>query len=544
MTTPHVERSFHQLLTDIGKGRVSRRGVMARGAALGLSAPVLTALASRVPVAVAQDATPAAPGKLGGILKVGLQADPTALDPQKQSLTAIWRVVEHIYEGLTGVRPDLSIEPLLAESWEISDDGLVYTFTLREGVTFQDGSPLTAGDVKFTFERLVDPETASPSAADLASMASVEAPDERTVVVTLSQPDASFLATLTNPSVGIMSEAFVTANGGDVTQVAMGTGPFVFNEYVPNTRVILDKNPNYWQEGLPYLDGIEMIIAPDDTSRTSAVVTGTVDLIEYAPLRDIEILEQDPSLKLAGDANTNIRFIGINLEHEPLNILEVRQAIAAAIDRDAVLGPAVFGHGTPTTVLFPPGYWATLDTEIPAPDIERAKQLLADAGYPDGFSTTITSWSQYSFLSAPAVVIQEQLAQIGIQAELNLVENATMIEQVHAPGNRTFDLAVTGTSGYIDPMGIIQDFASDSSTNLASYSNERVDELIDAGIASTDPEERAEIYREIQEILLEDLPWINLFIANQYEAMKTDVMGYVHIPTGSGVSYKVTWLDR
>jgi peptide/nickel transport system substrate-binding protein len=119
-----------------------------------------------------------------------------------------------------------------------------------------------------------------------------------------------------------------------------------------------------------------------------------------------------------------------------------------------------------------------------------------------------------------------------------------MIEQVHAPGNRTFDLAVTGTSGYIDPMGIIQDFASDSSTNLASYSNERVDELIDAGIASTDPEERAEIYREIQEILLEDLPWINLFIANQYEAMKTDVMGYVHIPTGSGVSYKVTWLDR
>jgi peptide/nickel transport system substrate-binding protein len=516
---------------------------MARGAALGLSAPVLTALASRVPAAVAQDATPA-PGKPGGILKVGLQADPTALDSQKQSLTAIWRVVEHVYEGLTGVRPDLSIEPLLAESWEISEDGLTYTFALREGVTFHDGSPLTAGDVKFTFERLVGPQTASPSAADLASMASVEAPDDRTVVVTLSQPDASFLATLSQSSVGIMSEAFVTANGGDVSQVAMGTGPFVFNEYVPNTRVILDKNPNYWQEGLPYLDGLEMIIAPDDTSRTSAVVTGTVDLIEYAPLRDIEILEQDPSLKLAGDANTNIRFIGINLEKEPLNILEVRQAIAAAIDREAVLGPAVFGHGTPTTVLFPPGYWATLDAEIPAPDIERAKQLLADAGYPDGFSTTITSWSQYSFLSAPAVVIQEQLAQIGIQAELNLVENATMIEQVHAPGNRTFDLAVTGNSGYIDPMYIIQDFASDSSTNLASYSNERVDELIDAGIANTDPEERAEIYREIQQILLDDLPWINLFIANQYEAMKTDVMGYVHIPTGSGVSYKVTWLDR
>lgn len=543
MTTPPIERSLHQLLTDIGHGRISRRGVMARGAALGLSAPVLAALAARVPAVAAQEATPAAEVKMGGILKVGLQADPTALDPQTQSLTAIWRVVEHIYQGLTGIRPDLSIEPLLAESWEISEDGRTYTFTLREGITFHDGSPLTAGDVKFTYERLVDPATASPSAADLATMESVEAPDDQTVVVTLTQPDASFLATIAGVTVGIMSEAFVTANNGDVSQTAMGTGPFMFNEYVPNTRIVLDKNPNYWEEGLPYVDGLEMIIAPDDTSRTSAVVTGTVDLIEYAPLRDVEILEQDASLKLAGDANTNIRFIGINMAKEPFDILEVRQAIAAVIDREAVLGPAVFGHGTPTTVLFPPGYWATLDAEVPGPDPERAKQLLADAGYPDGFETTITSWSQYSFLSAPAVVIQEQLATIGINAELNLVENATMIEQVHAP-TRTYDLAVTGTSGYVDPHGIFQDFATGASGNLANYSNERVDELIAAGIASTDEAERIEIYRELQQILLDDLPWINLFIANQYEAMKTDVMGYVHIPTGSGVSYKVTWLDR
>jgi peptide/nickel transport system substrate-binding protein len=544
MTTPPLERSLHQLLTDIGHGRISRRGVMARGAALGLSAPVLAALAARVPAVAAQEATPDPEVKTGGILKVGLQADPTALDPQTQSLTAIWRVVEHIYQGLTGVRPDLSIEPLLAESWEISEDGLTYTFALRQGVTFHDGTPLTAGDVKFTLERLVDPATASPSAGDLATMESVEAPDDQTVVVTLTQPDAAFLAILSQSSVGIMSEAFVTANNGDVSQTAMGTGPFMFNEYVPNTRVVLDKNPNYWEAGLPYLDGLEMIIAPDDTSRTSAVVTGTVDLIEYAPLRDIEILEQDTALKLAGDANTNIRFIGINFEREPLNILEVRQAIAAVIDREAVLGPAVFGHGTPTTTLFPPGYWATLDAEIPAPDPERARQLLADAGYPDGFDTTITSWSQYSFLSAPAVVIQEQLATIGIRAELNLVENATMIERVHAPTNRDYDLAVTGQSGYIDPNYLIQDFATGVSGNLASYSNERVDELIAAGIASTDQAERAEIYQEIQQILLEDLPWINLFIANQYEAMKTDVMGYVHIPTGTGISYKVTWLDR
>jgi peptide/nickel transport system substrate-binding protein len=543
MANSHVERSFHQLLIDIGKGRISRRGVMARGAALGLSAPVVAALAARVPAVAAQDATPPAEVKMGGILRVGLQADPTSMDTQTLSLTAISRVVEHIYQGLVRPRPDLSIEPALAESWDISDDGLTYTFHLRQGVTFHDGTPLTAGDVKFTFERLVAPETASPNASYLVLMESVEAPDDATVVLTLTQPDSSMLATLTEYSLVILSEAFVNANNGDISQVANGTGPFMFNEYVPNTRVVLDKNPNYWESGLPYVDGLEMIIAPDDTARTSAVVTGTVDLIEYAPLRDIEILEQDPSLKLAGDSNTNIRFIAINTAKEPFNIPEVRQAIAAAIDREAVLGPAVFGHGTPTTVLFPPGYWATLEAEIPAPDVERARQLLADAGYPDGFSTTITSWSQYSFLSAPAVVIQEQLAQIGIQAELNLVENATMIEQVHAP-TRDYDLAVTGTSGYVDPHQLAQDFQTDASTNTANYSNPEVDELINAGIASTDQAERTEIYQEIQRILLEDLPWVNLFIANQYEVMKTDVMGYVHIPTGSGISYRQVWLDR
>ena len=136
---------------------------------------------------------------------------------------------------------------------------------------------------------------------------------------------------------------------------------------------------------------------------------------------------QDPSLKLAGNSNTNIRFIGFNLTKEPFDNLKVRQAIAAVVDREAMLGPTVFGYGTPTEVLFPPDFWAALQQEVRPPDVERAKELMAEAGHADGFSTTITSWSQYSFLSNAAVVLQEQLRQIGIEAELNLVENATMV---------------------------------------------------------------------------------------------------------------------
>jgi peptide/nickel transport system substrate-binding protein len=168
---------------------------------------------------------------------------------------------------------------------------------------------------------------------------------------------------------------------------------------------------------------------------------------------------------------------------------------------------------------------------------------MAEAGFADGFSTTITSWSQYSFLSNAAVVLQEQLRQIGIEAELNLVENATMFDQVYSD-NRTFDIAVTGESAFVDPNTLIlPNFKTGESSNFTSYSNKDVDALIEQGIATTDQEERTTIYQELQKILLEDLPWINLFVANQYEAMKANVKGYVHIPTGSNISFRTTWLE-
>jgi peptide/nickel transport system substrate-binding protein len=519
-------------------GKLTRRQVVGGAAALGLATPLLHGVSPALAMPALQNGTPTP----GGILKVGLQADPTALDPQKQNLTAIWHVVEHIYNGLTRVKPDLSIEPCLAEGWEISEDGLSYMFVLREGVTFHDGTPLKASDVKFTFERLVAPETASTAAAELSSVKSIEATDDRTVVMTLTAPDASLLASLAGGSLVVYSEAFVKANNNDVSQVAMGTGPFKFVEYVPNTRIVLEKNPDYWEEGLPYLDGIEMTIAADDTSRTAAIVSGAVDFIEYVPLRDVDSLQQDPNLTLAGDSNTNIRFIGLNLSKEPFDNLQVRQAIAAVVDRDAMLGPTVFGHGTPTEVLFPPDFWAALQQEVRPPDVEAAKALMAEAGYPDGFTTTITSWAQYSFLSNAAIVLQEQLRQIGIEAELNLVENATMNQEVYV--DKTYDIAVTGDSAYVDPNGVIRlYFKTGESSNFMDYSNPEVDKLIDQGIAVTDQEERARIYQEIQRILLEDLPWINLFVANQYEAMKNTVKGYVHIPTGSNASFRMTYLE-
>ncbi len=222
--------------------------------------------------------------------------------------------------------------------------------------------------------------------------------------------------------------------------------------------------------------------------------------------------------------------------------MKVRQAIALAVDREAVLGPAVFGFGTPTLEIFPPGYWAGLGTKPANADIAKAKALLTEAGYKDGFSTTILSWSQYSFLSNAAVVVQEQLKQIGISSDINLEENAAFIKDYL---DNNFDLTVSGTSAYVDPNDIyLRNFGTGQPSNAVRYSNPKADELIAAGTATTDQTKRKQIYQQLQQLLLDDVPWVNLYIANQFEAMKTYVKGYTHIPTGTNYTLKDVWLDK
>jgi peptide/nickel transport system substrate-binding protein len=531
------EYYFREILT----GSMSRRQALRR-AAFGAGAAATLAIApasfSRS-IARAQDEE----ARPGGTLRMGMQSDPGTLDTQLQNLTAAWHVVEHIYSNLTAIQPDMSVTPELAESWEVSEDGLTYTFNLRQGVMFHNGREVTASDVKFSLERLIDPETASPAASDLASVEAIDAPDDYTVVLSLNGPDAALLSSVSFSSCIIFPPEVIEEHG-DLSQVAVGSGPFQFIEYVPNTHIKLERFAEYWDQPLPYLDGLDLMIAATDTSRTAALVQGTVDLIEYVPPQDIPLLEEDDSIKLAGNAIAQIRFLGFNLDRAPFDDIRVRQAIAMAIDRGPVVESAFFGYGTPTDIVFPQGHWAAPERpELPPPDIEGARELLAEAGYPDGFESSITSWAEYGTISNGAIVIQEQLRQIGIETELNLLDTGTMGQTVYV--DRDFDMTVTGTSGFVDPSAVlVENFRTGEAGNFVGYSNPEVDELLEQGASMTDLEERAPIYHQIQEILAEDLPWVNLWIGQQYEAMKTFVMGYDHIPTGSNKSVRKVWLDQ
>jgi peptide/nickel transport system substrate-binding protein len=573
------DRQFRDLLNGVLTGQISRRDMMRRAAALGLGASALSTLslaAFAVPGTVslvsAQDATPEPAS--GGTLRVGLQADPAAFDPQVSSATAIWRVVEHMYDTLTRVGSDLSVVPSLAESWDINTDGTVYTFHLRSSVTFHDGTAFTADDVAYTYTRLLDPITASTSSSDLLSIKGagdfansmsvgkgtpapsdtskydaakaalgIKVIDPTTIEITLETPDASFLSTVSFASTVIYSKAFVEANNNDVTQVVNGTGAFKFDEYIPNTSLKVSRFDGYWDAPRPYLDGIEFTIASDDTARTGLIVQGGADFIQYTPLRDVDTLQSNADLKITGSSNTNIRFLGFNLAREPFNKPEVRQAIAKIVDRDPMIASCVFGHGTAVSTIFPPDYWAALQVDPEPVDLDGAKALMATAGYADGFKTTITSWSEYSFLSNAAIVLQEQLKSIGIDAELVLLDAATMISTVY--GSKDYDLAVTGTSGYVDAHGLMLDnFQTGAGGNFVAYTNPDVDDLIQQGKVETDQAKRIPIYQQIQTILLQDLPWVNFFVANQFETMKKSVYGYQHIPTGSDITLRESFISE
>lgn len=489
----------------------------------------------------AQNATAVPDGTPGGTLRVGVQGDPAELDPALVILDAASLVIDMAYEGLVHADASLRPQPRLATSWTISDDGTIYTFTLRQGVTFHNGRPFVADDVVYSLNRVMDDTTASPWKDYASSIATIEAPDDATVVITLSRPDASFLSSLCRRGLSIVPREEVEANG-DLKQTMVGTGPFTFVEYVPNSIVRFEKNPSYWEPNRPYVDALELLIIPGDTSRTTALLSGTVDLIEAVPQQDSATIAATDGFRLEGGPTTNLRWITFNLRRPPFDNIDFRRAVAMSLNRQQIIDNAVFGQGTPLLGLYPTSYWAGYPTAPGEADVDGATALLATVNLPDDFAPGLLTWGEYDFLSNTAVTVQEQLKQIGIEATLEPEENATYLERYFSGD---FDIAVMGAGGYVDPADFLsQSLITDGTTNAAGYSDPEMDELLNAGIEAQDPAARAEIYVQIQDKIIADLPWIALYTSDTFEGMSDKVQGFGHYLTGGLTALKDTWLSE
>lgn len=492
--------------------RLTRRG-------LGLvTAALLASSALTMPVAAQ---TPP------GVLVVGQVAEPQSLDPHAVTAVNDFRILVNIYEGLVRYAPGtLEVEPALAETWEISEDGTVYTFTLRDGVSFHDGSPLDAEAVVFNFERMLNEDHPYhgtgpfPLSFFFSSIETVEAVDARTVRFTLSAPYAPFLSNLAYPTGLIVSPAAVMQHGGDFGRNPAGTGPFRFGEWRSNEAVVITRNDAYWAEDGAELEAVIFRPITDSNTRVAEMLAGGIDLmVEVPPVALSQF--QGGGFSVVEQAGPHVWFLILNLREGPFTDQRVRQAANYAIDKRALVEDILEGTAEIAAGPIPPAFaWAYDDSLEPYPfDPDRARALLAEAGQENPSVTFYVTEGGSGMLDPVAMgtAIQADLAAVGFDVTIETYEWNTFLGQVNPGLEGKADMAemawMTNDPDTLPFLALRTDaWPEAGGFNSGYYSNPEVDALLEAARVATDQDERARLYVEMQRIVQQDAPWV--FVAN------------------------------
>ena len=379
-------------------------------------------------------------------ITVAMQLEPPHLDPTSAAAGAIDSVLyTNVFEGLTRFMGDGSVVPGLAESWEISEDGLTYTFKLREGVTFHDGTTMDAEDVKFTLDRINAEDSANAQKALYAAISEVNVIDPQTVEVKLSEPNGNMLFNLAWGDAVIVAPETVEA----IKQTPIGTGAFKFENWNQGDKITLTRNDDYWGEA-PALASATFKFISDPTAAFASVMAEDVDVFTGFPApENIPQFEADPRFQVLIGSTEGETILSINNKREPFDNVKVREAVAHAIDRQAIIDGAMFGYGTPIGTHFAPHNPDYVDlTEMSSYDPEKSKALLAEAGFPDGFETTL-HLPPPSYARRGGEIIAAQLAEVGIKAQITNVEWAQWLETVFK--GKDFGLSIVS---HTEPMDI------------------------------------------------------------------------------------------
>jgi peptide/nickel transport system substrate-binding protein len=476
------------------------------------------------------------------ILIMARAADTTGLDPHTQTAFASFRLLELIYEPLVNLDADLNVVPSLAESWDFADDGMTLTLNLRQGVKFHNGADFTAEDVVATFNRILDEATGAAARANYLNIASIDTPDDYTVVFNLSQPDVPLLAALATTNAAIADSADIES--GNIATVANGTGPFKLENWTPEETTTLSANADWWGDG-PNVDGIEIRIIPDETSILAALRAGTID---FALLNDplvATLLKDDPNIVLNRVPAIAYHVLQLRAAVPPLDKLEVRQAISCAIDRQEVLDTASLGEGKVTGPLTMAAFALPTDELLCyQKDLDKAKELMAAAGMSDGFTLkVIAANAEPPTALSEAQNIQAQLAEIGITVEIESMELSVYVDR-WLKGD--FEAAVALNGGRPDPYTMYARYwqTTGNLNNVAGYIDSTLDDLMARGRAETDPAARYEIFAEFQRHLAEVAPWVWLYVGYEYTAQQPYVSGFIPSPTDSLLSLSHVTLNR
>jgi len=446
-------------------------------------------------------------------LIVAVSTEPPSLDPTTNAAAAIDLLLHHnLYENLVQVTPGGELHGQLAAAWEVSEDGRVYTFHLREGVLFHNGAPCDAEAVRESFLRLMDPATGVPHPEYFQDIVAIETPERLTVRFLLAEPDPAFLPTLA------LGDAVVTPARGDLALRPIGTGPFRLADWQPGQRLVLARNPDYYLAGVPQLERVEFRFIPDPAAQLAALQAGDVDLVVDLAPELAATLAGTPGVQLISGPMNLVQILAVNTARAPFSDLRVRQAVSYAVDRDEIIEFVSFGFGTPIGSHIPPGtpYYADMTWLYPH-DPDRARELLADAGYPDGFSTTLILPENYPFHVRTGEVIAAQLARVGIQARIRLVDWPTWLERVYAQAD--YELTVVGHPWKLDPAPMLTGYGPERPDYYfrRGWQSQELDRLLSLGAALADEGARRAIYTVCQYLIAREA--VNVFIQDPHRIL-------------------------
>ena len=516
---------------DLLRGGAIGAGLLAVGPALAACSSGSSAGASG---ATTSGATASGTPKSGGTLSFGRQTGPTQLDPANSIVEGDVYTLDKIFEPLYITSPTGQLVPWLAKGYTLSSDGTTYTFALRPGVKFSDGTPLTADDVVFSILRAAGDKNGPLSFLDFA-IKSLKADGDSTVVATLSQPWAPFIS-----DISVFANAILPKNFGGRSESAffaspVGTGPFTLKSFVKGGNVSLARNPNYWQAGKPYLDGVDFVYINDDNQRVLQLKSGQVQVISAVPPEQTAALKADSSLVVQDFPSWSADLLFFNEKVPQFADRHVRRAINYALDIPAIAKAISFGTAQPGGSFFPPSlqYYANVPTL--AYDLAAAKAELAKSAYPHGFSFTLLVNTAYSEYVAASTIIQQQLKPLGITVTLNQLDDAAFHTAFEAFNYQAMINNATNDISDPDEMASFQvDVKNGGSSSFWTYyDNPAAISLVHQAETELDGTKRAALYEQIQAIVAQDAPYIALDYPPNIYAWTPQVNGFAVNPGGA-----------